>query len=160
MTVMIDNRQNINDTGGVQELIEQTINKALECEEIKIGCQVSVTFVDNEQIREINREYRNIDAPTDVLSFPMLDNKADLDRQDITNLDMDTGDAVLGDIVLSLQKALEQSQEYGHSYEREIAFLTVHGVLHLLGYDHETETDRIRMREREEHILEQLNLKR
>ena len=101
----------------------------LDFEDFGRRAEVSVTFTDNEGIHALNREYRNVDRPTDVLSFPLSDGD-----------DYDTdGDAVLlGDIVISLERAQTQAEEYGHSFEREVAFLTVHSMLHLLGYDHET----------------------
>ena len=115
---------------------------------------VSVTFTDNEGIREKNREFRNIDAATDVLSFPMYDMK---------NGDMpeDFGNCELGDIVLSLEKAAEQASEYGHSYKRECAFLTVHSTLHLLGYDHvNSKEEDENMRAHQRVVMEKLGLTR
>jgi len=168
-TIMIDNRQNLYNTEEIEKLIEKTIKKAAECENVKQDYQVSVILVDNSQIKGINRVYRGIDAPTDVLSFPMLENeeeenlievnKADI-QKDFENFDMDTGEIVLGDIAISLERAFEQSVEYGHAFHREVSFLTVHGMLHLLGFDHEEEGDRKVMREREEQILDLMSLKR
>lgn len=160
MTVLIDNVQSVMDADGIEDLIETAVKTAIEYEGIKGEQQVSVVLADNDYIRRLNSEYRGIDKPTDVLSFPMLENGENNGQADDINMDMDTGELVLGDIVISLEKALEQSREYGHSYRREVAFLTVHGTLHLLGYDHETDDDRRIMREREESILELLELKR
>ena len=118
--------------------------------------EVSVTFTDNEGIQEINREQRNIDAPTDVLSFPIMsddDKAADTDRSN--------GAVLLGDIVLNLERARAQAAEYGHSYTREVAFLTVHSVLHLLGYDHLTSEEADRdMRARQDAVLGMMGIAR
>ncbi len=113
-------------------LVRHAVIEALRYEGYDKSAEVSVTFTDNEKIHELNRQYRNVDRPTDVLSFPLLDAEAEDDGFMPTELE-----SMLGDIVISLEKAREQSEEYGHSFERETAFLTVHSMLHLLGYDHE-----------------------
>lgn len=110
--------------------------------------EVNLTVCDNEYIREINREYREIDRETDVLSFPMMD----FDTPDTT--------VMLGDIIISYEKAVSQAEEYGHSLKRELCFLCCHSALHLLGYDHETEDERTEMEAKQKEILERLNLKR
>ena len=123
-------------------------------------------FVDNDEIREINNETRNIDRETDVLSFPMLDYedkkvfKEIYKGYEFSQSDFDGDELVLGDIVLSLEKALEQSREFNHSFEREASYLVVHSVLHLLGYDHMVDEDKVIMRKREEEILNKLNITR
>lgn len=125
-----------------EELIKKAVEGTLEYEEFTADCEISVTFTDNENIRELNREYRDIDRATDVLSFPM-DDEGD--------------DVVLGDVVISLERAKEQAEEYGHSLEREISFLCVHSVLHLLGYDHELgEAEEKEMFEKQDEILKKL----
>lgn len=129
-TVLIKNDQKkIKMTPDLRRLVKRAVLAVLDFEDFGRRAEVSVTFTDNEGIHALNREYRNVDRPTDVLSFPLSDGD-----------DYDTdGDAVLlGDIVISLERAQTQSEEYGHSFEREVAFLTVHSMLHLLGYDHET----------------------
>lgn len=128
------------------DTVRRAVEAALEYEGVTFSCEVSVTFVDNERIKELNSEYRNIDRETDVLSFPTGD----------------TGEGVtLGDVVISLEKAKAQAEEYGHSLEREIAFLTVHSVLHLLGYDHETgEEDEKEMFRRQDEIMDKLGITR
>ena len=128
------------------DTVRRAVEGTLEYEGVSYSCEVSVTFVDNERIRELNSEYRNIDRETDVLSFPTGD----------------TGEGVtLGDVVISLEKAKAQAEEYGHSLEREIAFLTVHSVLHLLGYDHETgEEDEKEMFRRQDEIMDKLGIER
>jgi len=168
MTLFIDNRQDIYETSHVEDIIKEVIYKAFEISNINYNCQVSVTLVDNEQIREINKTYRNIDLPTDVLSFPLISydegkHLDDLFEEEVKNIevvDIDTGELVVGDIIISLEKAYSQSQEYGHSYEREIAYLAVHGMLHLMGYDHERESDKVVMRQKEEEILSLIDKKR
>lgn len=132
-TVLIKNDQNkIKMTPDLRRLVKRAVLAVLDFEDFGRRAEVSVTFTDNEGIHALNREYRNVDRPTDVLSFPLSDGE-----------DYDTdGDAVLlGDIVISLERAQTQAEEYGHSFEREVAFLTVHSMLHLLGYDHETSPD-------------------
>ena len=165
--IYVDNRQNkINITEEEIEGLKKVILHALKEEEVDIPIEVSLVFVDNEEIREINNDTRNIDRETDVLSFPMLDyedKKVFKDMYKNYNFDVtykDGEEVVLGDIVLSLEKALEQSKEYNHSFQREASYLVVHSILHLLGYDHMVEEDKVVMRRREEEILEKLNITR
>ena len=118
------------------------------------SAEVSVRFVDNEQIRELNKQYRNIDKETDVLSFPLGENGE-------YDVNYDTGAKLLGDIVISVPKAVEQAEMYNHPLQREIGFLTVHSMLHLLGYDHENGgLEAVHMREKEETVLTQIGWKR
>ena len=140
--IYTDNRQEkIEVTEELVKELEHTIEFALKEEEVNIPFEISLLFVDNDEIREINNETRNIDKETDVLSFPMLDYPKDKVFKDVyKNYEfdetyMDGEELVLGDIVLSLEKALEQSKEYNHSFKREASYLVVHSVLHLLGYD-------------------------
>lgn len=138
----------------MKSLIEKAIRGTLECENFNRDVVVSVTFTDNEGIREKNREFRDIDRATDVLSFPMYDLRAG----DLPEPDMD---CELGDIVLSLERAAEQAVEFGHSYERECAFLTVHSMLHLLGYDHvNSEEEDEEMRAHQRVIMTHIGLER
>ena len=135
-------------------LVRAAIEKTLDYEQYGNDCEVSVTFTDNKQIRALNKQFRNIDRATDVLSFPLFDYEGESDEPPVDEL---TG--MLGDIVLSLEQAEKQAEEYGHSFEREAAFLTVHSMLHLLGYDHETgEEDEADMRRRQSEIMEALGL--
>ena len=113
-------------------LLRHAILETLEYEGHDKITEVSVTFTDNEKIHALNKQYRNVDKPTDVLSFPLLDTESEEDE--LLPAELET---MLGDIVVSLEKAREQAEEYGHSFEREVAFLCVHSMLHLLGYDHE-----------------------
>lgn len=129
-----------------EDLIKRAVEGTLEYEGFTKNCEISITFTDNENIRLLNKEYRDIDRETDVLSFPMDD---------------DGDEVVLGDVVISLEKAKEQAEEYGHSLEREISFLCVHSCLHLLGYDHETsEEDEKEMFGKQKEILEKIGQKR
>lgn len=139
---------------GTRLLIRRCCHAVLEEEDFGSDAEVSVTFVDNEAIHQLNSQYRNVDRPTDVLSFPLGENGE-------YDIDLDTGAKLLGDIVISIPKAMEQAEEYNHSLEREIGFLTVHSMLHLLGYDHVNGgLEQVHMREKEETVLTKLGLKR
>lgn len=136
-------------TAEIKKLLRKAIGTALDYEKFPRDAEVSVSFVTNDEIHELNRDYRGVDRPTDVLSFPMLD--GDADEGDI---DIDSDSVVLGDIIISAEKAVEQAESYGHSVERELSFLAVHSTLHLLGYDHETSPeDEKDMFRRQEEIL-------
>jgi len=151
--IIFDNTQNkIEFSDEMKALIEKTIKGALKHEKFEKPYEISFLITDNEEIRQINREHRNIDRETDVLSFPMLEFKDGYFKGQI-ELDV-------GDIVISIEKATAQAEDYGHSLERELAFLTVHSILHLLGHDHEVEADRVIMRRREDEILNELGLYR
>ena len=140
-------------TYGLKLLIRRSIEAALEYEGFANNAQVSVTFTDNEGIRELNAQYRNIDRATDVLSFPLIDFEGGEDTP------FDDPEMMLGDIVISLERAREQAREYGHGFERETAFLCVHSMLHLLGYDHvNSEAEEAEMRRRQSEILERMGL--
>lgn len=135
-------------------LVRRAVDATLSFEGFENDCEVSVTFTDNEHIHLLNEQYRGVDRPTDVLSFPLTDFSGDNDEPAI-----DAPMISLGDIVISLEKAAEQAQEFGHSFERETAFLTVHSMLHLLGYDHETgEEGELDMRARQTAIMEIMGL--
>ena len=151
--VIITNRQKeVKIPTGLRMLIRRTCHAVLRLEEFDSPAEVSVTFVDNEQIRELNSQYRNKDAATDVLSFPM-------GEDGVYDINHATGAKILGDIVLSIPKCVEQAKRYGHSFEREAGYLTAHSMLHLLGYDHEDNgIGRVRMREKEELVMSQLGL--
>ncbi|QCX32404.1 rRNA maturation RNase YbeY [Caloramator sp. E03] len=159
--IEFDNRQNkIEFTQEIQDIIEKSIYSTLQHENFSKPYEISVVLTDNDKIKEINKEFRGIDRETDVLSFPMLNEKFIDNNFNFEDINPQTGEVVLGDIVLSLEKAKSQAIEYGHSFEREVSFLTVHSVLHLLGYDHERDEDRIIMRQKEESILEKIGLVR
>lgn len=159
--IIIENEQDgIEIKEEITDTIKTVVEATLEYENCDFDSEVSVTIVDNEQIRDINRENRDIDAPTDVLSFPMLyfDENGDIIDSEF---DMEENYILLGDIVISAQRAGEQAEEFGHSFRREIAFLTVHSMLHLLGYDHvdDPEGEKIMFAKQEE-ILEKLGITR
>lgn len=138
----------------IEQLIERCTRAALAEEEINEDAQVSVTLVDNEAIREINREHRDIDRATDVLSFPLGDD-------DSFDTDPETGAILLGDIVISLERAEKQAKEFGHSFYREVAFLITHSLFHLLGYDHvDSEEDEKLMFGKQEKVLTALGITR
>lgn len=135
---------------------EQLLNHAATKEGLEGDLEVSLTFVTNEEIREINREYRGKDTPTDVISFAM-EEQGEGEIEIIGDEDFPT---VLGDIVISVERAKEQAEEYGHPYRRELGFLTVHGFLHLLGYDHMNEEDEKVMFGKQDEILNSFGLRR
>lgn len=147
LTVYFENGQDKHPVDGTLEnLVKSAVLATLAYEGVQGAAEVSVTFTDDEGIRSLNREYRNIDRATDVLSFPLFEDAAD-------------GTKMLGDIVLSLEKCAAQALAFGHGFARECAFLTVHSTLHLLGYDHETgEEDELDMRKRQTEIVEALGL--
>ena len=152
--IITNDQKEIKIPTGVRMLIRRCCNAVLINEHFEGSAEISVRFVDDEIIHELNREYRHVDRSTDVLSFPLGVNG-------VYDINHDTGAKILGDIVISMQHAVMQAELYGHSLQREIAFLTVHSMLHLLGYDHEAEgLERVRMREKEEAVLTQLGLKR
>ncbi len=137
-----------------KQIVTACCEQVLSSEDFRADAEISVTFVTNEQIHEINREFRNIDRETDVLSFPLGENGV-YDLNPVTNRYM------LGDIVISVEKAKQQAEEYGHSISREIGWLTVHSMLHLLGYDHvDSEEDEKIMHKKEEENLSVLGLYR
>lgn len=141
--VLFDDRQDmLKITSDNMKAVEKAVETVLKLEGAQGDFEVSVSFVTNEEIRTLNKEYRNVDLETDVLSFPM-DDEFD-------------GTVILGDIVLSTQKIIEQAEEFGHSLDREMLYLTVHSMLHLLGYDHMTEDEKDEMRLREKEIMKEL----
>lgn len=136
---------------GLRMLVRRCCNAVLRMENFQGAAEVSVTFANNEQIHELNKMHRNVDAPTDVLSFPMgEDGKYDIDPA--------TNAKILGDIVISMEKAVEQAERFGHTLQREVGYLTAHSMLHLLGYDHEEPLEKVHMREKEELVMTQLGL--
>lgn len=149
MEVLINNLQEkLAVTEEMESLITRVVDRTLQEKTVTKDGEVSIALVDNEYIHELNRKYRDKDKATDVLTFPMDDLAAEEEY------------VVLGDIIISLEKAREQAEDYGHSLERELAFLTVHGVLHLLGYDHEEESARELMEKEQDNILGLLAISR
>ncbi len=159
--LIIENEQNKEAvTEELTDVIRAVCDKVMELEECDFDAEISITFVDNETIREINKEHRGIDKATDVLSFPMLE--FDENGEAVAgDAECDGELVMLGDIVISLERAREQSEEFGHSFIREAAFLAAHSMLHLLGYDHvdDEEGERI-MREKQNAVLGALNITR
>lgn len=134
------------------EILNKVLEKCFEEENLSSEkLYINIVLTNPKNIKEINKQYRNIDKETDVLSFPMFE------KEEIAKLENENSD-ILGDIVISIEKVKEQSIEYGHSFERELAYMAVHGFYHLMGYDHMEENDKKKMREKEENILEKLNI--
>lgn len=158
--VYIENSQDkLELTSELEDCIRAVANEAIRYEDCNFDAEIDVTIVDNEEIRQINNEHRGKDAPTDVLSFPMIefDGENEIDAE----FDMEDGAVVLGDIVISLERANEQAKEYGHSLKREVGFLTAHSMLHLLGYDHENgEEEAEIMFKKQDDILNNLGITR
>ena len=143
--------QEIQSTTAMEEIVKKVLNKVAELYGLEENTEVSITLTDDAYIKELNTQYRNKDCATDVLSFALNEGE----EPEIVD-----GPAVnlIGDIIISVETAKRQAEEYGHSLEREMAFLTVHGMMHLLGYDHIEEADRIEMRKEEEYVLENLGI--
>lgn len=143
--IYFDNRQDLIEIDEeIEKIVEKSIEAALKEIDFTDDYEVSVSFVGDEEIHELNRDYRGVDRTTDVLSFPMDD--------EFTNM--------LGDIVININKVIEQAKEYGHSEKREISYLTVHSTLHLMGFDHEEEEDKKEMRAVEDRVMEKLEISR
>lgn len=147
------------------ELAERVINFCLDYVNFPYEAEVNLTLTNNDGIHAINKEFREIDRPTDVLSFPMLSYEVPgefhfLDAEDSNDFNPDTGEALLGDIVISVDKVYEQAENYEHSVEREFAFLITHSMLHLFGYDHIEENEAILMESKQKDILNQMNILR
>ncbi len=144
----------------IRDLVRLAVKTSLLHMDFPTNAEISVMFVDNDEIRVLNCEHRGIDKATDVLSFPLFEYDED---GEIIEEELDfnpNGEMILGDIVISLERAAEQAEEYGHSFEREIGFLTVHSMLHLFGFDHMTPEDETEMFECQAEILEEMGLKR
>ncbi len=137
----------------------EVVEASLDYEECPYEAEVNVVLTDNEGIHQVNREFRQVDAPTDVLSFPMVEYETPSDFSHVEEefadcFNPETGELMLGDIMISVDKVEEQAEKYGHSHARELAFLTAHSMLHLCGYDHMEEEERIQMEEKQTEILE------
>jgi len=146
---------------GLEEQLERVISAALDAEGVELPCEINVLITDDEGIHQVNLDMREVDRPTDVLSFPMFELEPGVPPEGEDYLDPATDLCPLGDMCISLERAQEQAKEFGHSVQREICYLTVHSVLHLLGYDHLDEGPmKAQMRAREETILEELGIVR
>lgn len=162
MTVWIENTTDDLIFEDYEKTIKEIVDLSLKAEKFMENVEISVTMVDNKEIHRINKEFRNIDAPTDVLSFPLLEfeNGVLLKQTAKENINIDTNEVVMGDIIISVERAREQAQEYGHSLKREIAFLTAHSMYHLMGYDHMVEEEEKIMNAKQEAVLEKAGITR
>lgn len=165
MNIEIENSYRNSLIPDYKEVIQQVAEQALDYEQCPYEAQIYVLLTDNEEIHQINLEHRQIDGPTDVLSFPLASYSAPADFSDLEEREPDafhptTGELMLGDIIISMDKVKEQAREYGHSVRRELAFLVAHSMLHLMGYDHVEEDERSLMEERQEEILQQCGIRR
>ncbi|MDP4092649.1 MAG: rRNA maturation RNase YbeY [Bacillota bacterium] len=161
MKVIVENEQNIIEFNEqIEKLIYDTVNNSLELESFENPSEISIVLTDDKNIRSINNTYRKIDKATDVLSFPMLDIIKGKVEPDSCDTDPDSDLLLLGDIVVSLETAEKQATEYGHSFERELAFLISHGMFHLLGYDHMNREDEEEMFGKQEKVLRRMGLTR
>lgn len=161
MPVLLENSQNkVVVDNSLKKLIKKAVDLSLKSEGFSIPSEISVSLVDDEAIRTVNRDARKIDSATDVLSFPMADIVEGSIRSDSGDYDLDKNLLLLGDIVISLETAKRQALEYGHPFEREVAFLATHGAFHLLGYDHEDPESERKMHDKQEAVLARMGLKR
>ena len=165
MTILVENEANRELDFDYEEVIKSVINKTLETENCPYETEVNVLLTGNGEIHTANKEFRGIDRPTDVLSFPMVDYEfpsdfSCVDKNPESYLNPETDELLLGDIMISVDKVYEQADEYGHSRKREFAFLIAHSMLHLLGYDHIDEAERKVMEVKQEAILDVLGITR
>lgn len=164
MTIDFDNQQEQTFDFDFVEVARLVADAVLDQENCPYEAQISLVLTDDEEIHKINKEFRQVDRPTDVLSFPMVDfsTPADYDllEKDDSYFHPETGELLLGDIMISIPRAVEQAQLYGHSIKREYAFLIAHSMLHLLGYDHMEEEERVVMEEKQKQVLETLAIGR
>ncbi len=165
MTIEIEYETEIKLDLPAEEIITAVVREALRYEACPYEIELNVLLTDNASIQEINREQREIDTPTDVLSFPMIEYDTPADFSSVEDcveeyFNPETGELLLGDIVISVEKVLEQAESYGHSAKRELAFLVAHSMLHLFGYDHMEEGERLIMEEKQREILHNLSIER
>ena len=155
MTVLIDNRTDWVLDDEFERLFNDVVLESLKFENFDTQCEVSISIVDNSEIKNINKQFRHIDKETDVLSFPQLT----FEEGEVADVN-ENDEIILGDIIISIEKAISQAEEYGHGLRREIAFLTAHSMLHLMGYDHMVDEERIVMEQKQEKALQQLQIGR
>ncbi len=165
MHFYVENETEVSFPFDVEKVVESVVTEVLESENCLYEAQVNVLLTDNEGIRSFNKEYRNIDKETDVLSFPNLDFDEpgfyEVDEEDEADyFDPETGELVLGDIIISMDKVCEQAESFGHSQKREFAFLVAHSMLHLSGYDHMEPEEAKIMEAKQEAVLQKLNITR
>lgn len=162
MSLQIEEETEVGFDFAYKELAERVVEFTIDHEKFPFEAEVNLTLTDNDGIHEINKEYREIDRPTDVLSFPLISYETAGDFSKVEdeddNFNPDTGEAMLGDIIISVPKVKEQAKEYGHSEEREYAFLIVHSMLHLFGYDHMTPEEASFMEDKQKEILNELHI--
>lgn len=148
-----------------ETIIAEVVEKSLDIENCPYEVELNVILTDNEGIKEINQDYRDIDTPTDVLSFPLIDyvtpsDFSHVEEDESSYFNPETGELLLGDIIISVEKVISQAEEFGHSPKRELAFLVAHSMMHLFGYDHMEEEERLIMEKKQEHVLEELKIYR
>lgn len=165
MTSYVENEVHAEFDFDIRQLLDAVLGEVLSQEECPYEAQVNLLVTDNQGIQELNREFRGIDAPTDVLSFPMIpfEREADFSVAEQRKADCfepESGELLLGDIIISAQKVREQAERFGHSQKREFAFLLAHSLLHLCGYDHEQPKEAERMEQKQEQVLRKLGITR
>lgn len=165
MTSYVENETDEQFNFDIKKILDDVFNEALRQEACPYEAQVNLLITDNEGIREYNKQYRDIDSPTDVLSFPMISFASEADfsiveEQEADYFDPESGELILGDIIISADKVKEQAVKFGHSEKREFAFLVAHSLLHLCGYDHMTEEEAKVMEQKQEEILNRLSITR
>lgn len=165
MTILLENETALDIGVDYKEAAYKVVHAALDYVACPYECEINILLTDNSGIQQVNKQMRNMDVPTDVLSFPMLVFKTEGDfsvaEEDISsNFDAQSGELLLGDIMISLEKVVTQAEEYNHSVLREYAFLIVHSILHLSGYDHIEEEERIRMEQMQEAVLQSIGYTR
>lgn len=165
MTLNIEYETDIKLDIEYETIISKVVNMAMDTEECPYEAEINVILTDNNEIKNINKSYREIDSATDVLSFPLVDYEIPADFSHLEeNVDdyfnPETGELLLGDIIVSVEKVVSQAEEYGHSKERELGFLIAHSMLHLFGYDHMEEAERNFMEEKQRKILDNLGITR
>lgn len=165
MSFFLEEECSVDFTFDYKELADRVVSFCLQHENFPYSAEVNLTLTDNEGIHIINKEYREVDRPTDVLSFPMLSYEVPgdfsfLENENEEDFNPDTGEALLGDIIISIDKVKEQAENYGHSQEREFAFLITHSMLHLFGYDHMEDEEAKVMEAKQKEILTALGINR
>ena len=163
MTINIEYETEIELNIPYEDIIKSVINESIDYEKCPYEAEINVILTDNSEIHQINKEHRAVDSPTDVLSFPMVDYENPSDFEGIEDkpedyFNPDTGELMLGDIVISVEKVIEQAQQYGHSIKRELAFLVAHSMMHLFGYDHMVPAEAAIMEAKQNEVLNNLGI--
>lgn len=165
MTIHLDNEASAKLDFDYEDIIKKVVLECLEYEDCPYEAEISIILTDDDEIKDINRQFRGMDTPTDVLSFPAIEYSSPgdfsvLDEEEADYFNPDTGELILGDTVISVDRAISQAKEYGHSITREIAFLAAHSMFHLMGYDHISDEDRAIMEDRQKEVLNNLKILR